>query len=143
MVCIPSIHTGIYTGEMNFSFVRSFHLEIASGLGMGAYVYLHFQHWLHLAETCAGHLCAQSLCVHVCIHLVVFRWPCFLGVLHLLWPYTSFLFLFCRFSEPSGKGIDRDTPLRTEGFKVSCSLRIVQLWVFVLYSVYCSKKLLS
>lgn len=88
---------------------------------------------------------AQSLWVCMYIRPVVsgrYCLNCLLGIIHYLWLLKSFCFLFhIDFWALSG-GFDEDILFWTKCSKVSHSLHIVQLWVFMLVPIYCKKELL-
>lgn len=79
----------------NFSSISGCHLDLASGLGVGAHVhFLLLVLGLHMAETSAGpvHGATRSLQVHLCVSLVSGR-HCFFGVSHLLWLFQFLIFM--------------------------------------------------
>lgn len=78
----------------------------------------------------------QSLCMHMCITLVVSRSSCFLGVNRHLWFTHSFCLLFSMDPEPWREGFGEDTPFRIQCSNVSHALHSVQLWVSLLIPFY-------
>jgi hypothetical protein len=125
VVCIPS-ETLL---EKKIASISSYQLDIASGLGMGVFVYFPFQHWDSIWFRPVQTLCMlpQSLWVHMCISPTVSRWPCFLSVFHPHWLLQP---LYLSHTVPESWVFDGDIPYRAECSKVSHSL----LWVSMLLS---------
>jgi hypothetical protein len=128
-----------FLGETNFSFASSFQLEIGSGSGMGSWVTSFTLSDSDMSRLCE---CCQSLWVYLCLSPAVSRRPCFIGVLHLFWLLDSVHFFFCKVSRDRGEKFDGDIPFKTQCYKVSYSLHIVQLWITIFVPISCRMKLL-
>lgn len=67
-------------------------LETASELNMWACLHFPFQHWYPICPRMVHVLC---MLLHVNSFVPLYRSPCFLRVLYLLWLVEFFFFLFC------------------------------------------------
>lgn len=124
-------------GKINFPFLMSCQLQIASRWGLGL-VFASFDNagTLPGLTQCRASACVlpQSLWVYTCIDPAVSTRSCFPGVIHHV--------CLRRSPEPWGHGFDEDMPVRSKCPEVSNSLCMAQLWVSVLSHSYCNKKLL-
>lgn len=98
----PQIYPDSFSLEAEFSFASSYQLVTALSYGWGHVspysFYLRTPLGADLCRPCECCL-TQTLGFHTCISPVVFRRPCFLGVLHSFW------FLYClRMTERSYRG---------------------------------------
>lgn len=87
---------------------------------------------LNLCRPCA---CCQFLWGHVCVSPVVSRKWYFLGIIYYLWLLHSFFPLFYIDPWVLREECDKDFPFRSESPKLSFSLPIVQLWVFMFITI--------
>lgn len=119
-------------------FESSWQLEKTFRLGMWAHVHFPFSVLgLHLDKTVqALYMMPHSLWVHMCVN------PDVLGR-QFLWLLQYSYVLFCIPPEPWEEEINGNIPFRTECFKVSHSLPIVQLSVSVLVPIYFERKFLG
>lgn len=123
----PSLH--VVCGALrksSFSFKRNCQLEIASRLGMGAYVYFFFVLEPHLFWTCAGPVQTATVAVYVGTSTMsgrYFSWshPSSLALTIFLLP------LPCGSLSPKGKEFDEDFLFRIACTKVYHSLHIFHL----------------
>lgn len=84
--------------------------------------------------------CCHNLCGFICSHFRV-RKTLLTWSHPLLLPLVIFPHLLGRSLSPWEEGFDTDTPFRVESYKVTYSLHVDQLWVSVLSTIYCKKKL--
>lgn len=94
----------------NYVFIcKWLQLKIASGLGIGLCAHFPFQ-FQNLIWCRSVHAAPDSMssCVY---QSSWFRRPCFLGVLHLLFPYTSSTSSSAGFCEPWGEEFDGYLPI--------------------------------
>lgn len=143
-LCCPSVSHGalcVVCGTLwksNVSYKSSCQLEIASGLGVGAYVYFSFSALeTVLFWTCTGAVQTATVAVSLCVcHTTMSgRW--------FSWESSITSSFYTLSTSPSTWFLwfDEDFPFRTECFKVSHSLHIFHLWdSWVL--IYYRKKLL-
>lgn len=143
----PALKCCFYTkwdsvGEKYFFYCEP--LSVGDSLWIRGGTCAHFspQHWdfIHLRSMQA--LNAATVSVNSYVH-VVSRRPCSFAVIHPCWLLQFFYLLFYTVPWTYGEGFNGDIPFRTECFKTSRSLYIVQLWLKVFVPIYCRRRLLS
>lgn len=97
---------------------------------------------LSLYRSCAY---CRNLCESICTSVLLNQEDSFFFLSH---PFPLALTIFLplilqrALSLEGGEGIYDDIPFRTEYFKVSHSLPIFQLWIYLLITIFSSKNLL-
>ena len=126
--------------EIKFLFENTHQLEIASGLGLGTWVYSFSQ---HRNPICCRPLKTQCMVSvnSLCIGSDVFRRPCFLGVFHPLQVLQSIPSLLQDALSPKWRGLMVTCHL-IECSKISHLHVVVQLWASVFVPIYSRRKLL-
>lgn len=132
VVCVPR-ETPLE--KMNFSFVSSYQLEIASRLGMVVFANFPSQYWNPICPRPVHALCTMSppLWVHTCIVLL-----CPEGLVSLM-SFPTLVLSIILPPAPQGSLIPEGKDLR---LSVPRPLTLCILWVSVLVLTYCRRKLL-
>lgn len=78
----------------------------------------------------------------MCLCLLVYGKPCFLGVLIPAGSFNLFASSSAEFPGPWGEGYEGDISFKAEYSKVSYSLHIVNLWLVVLVLISCERKII-